>query len=53
MAGLASEKKWVYTKDYLLNRPSLEKLQGEKQYSKKQENTKDKCVESRLPHIHE
>ena len=53
MAGLAKEKKWVYTKDYLLNRPSLKDLQGEKQYSKKQENTKDDSIDSRLPHIHD
>jgi NADH-quinone oxidoreductase subunit I len=39
MAGL-SERKWVYTKEYLLDRPAVKSLVGAKQLSKKEENQK-------------
>ncbi len=52
MAGLAAERKWVYTKDHLLNRPAVLEKVGTKQVSKKDENTKHDMVESSLPHIH-
>ena len=51
MAGLP-EQKWVYTKDYLLNRPENKKRLGDKQISKKDENVKDESVVSSLPNIH-
>ncbi|BBH53711.1 NuoI/complex I 23 kDa subunit family protein [Fluviispira sanaruensis] len=51
MAGLP-EQKWVYTKDYLLNRDEIKKQVGAKQVSKKEENTKDASVLSSLPNIH-
>ncbi|KAB8037812.1 4Fe-4S dicluster domain-containing protein [Silvanigrella paludirubra] len=51
MAGLP-EQKWVYTKDYLLNRPENKKRLGDKQISKKEENVKDESVSSNLPNIH-
>jgi len=51
MAGMP-EQKWVYTKDYLLNRPENKKRLGDKQISRKEENVKDDSVESKLPHIH-
>ena len=51
MAGLA-ERKWVYTKDYLLERPAVKAKVGEKQISKKEENGKHDTVESALPHVH-
>lgn len=51
MAGLA-EQKWVYTKDYLLDRPAVTKKWGEKQISVKDENVKHDSVKSSLPHIH-
>lgn len=51
MAGLA-EQKWVYTKDYLLDRDALKRKVGEKQVSKKDENVKHETVESSLPNIH-
>ncbi|KAB8029901.1 NuoI/complex I 23 kDa subunit family protein [Fluviispira multicolorata] len=51
MAGLP-EQKWVYTKDYLLNRSEIKKQVGAKQVSKKEENTKDASVMSSLPNIH-
>jgi NADH-quinone oxidoreductase subunit I len=51
MAGLP-EQKWVYTKDYLLNRPENKKRLGDKQISKKDENVKDESVISSLPNIH-
>jgi NADH-quinone oxidoreductase subunit I len=40
MAGLP-EQKWVYTKEYLLNRPENKKRLGEKQISRKKENLKE------------
>lgn len=52
MAGLAAENKWVYTKDYLLDRPAVKKTQGAKQISVKDENVKHESVESSLPNIH-
>lgn len=51
MAGLP-EQKWVYTKDYLLNRDAIRKQVGAKQLSRKDENVKDLSVASNLPHIH-
>ncbi|MGY3805240.1 NuoI/complex I 23 kDa subunit family protein [Pigmentibacter ruber] len=51
MAGMP-EQKWVYTKDYLLNRPENKKRLGDKQISRKEENTKDESVKSQLPNIH-
>ncbi|MEN9530565.1 MAG: hypothetical protein RI932_2438 [Pseudomonadota bacterium] len=51
MAGLA-ERKWVYTKDYLLERDAVKRKVGEKQVSKKDENTKHDSVDSSLPNIH-
>ncbi len=51
MAGLA-EQKWVYTKDYLLERDAVKRKVGEKQVSKKDENVKHDTVDSSLPHIH-
>lgn len=51
MAGLA-EQKWVYTKDYLLNRQAVTEKLGDKQISLKDENVKHDSVESALPHIH-
>lgn len=51
MGGLP-EQKWVYTKDYLLNRPENKKRLGDKQTSKKEENVKDESVASHLPNIH-
>ena len=52
MAGLSSDQKWVYTKDYLLNRQVIKDKLGAKQFSRKDENVKDPSVESALPHIH-
>lgn len=52
MAGLAGEQKWVYTKDYLLDRDAVKEQVGGKQRSKKEENVKDDSVQSSLPHIH-
>lgn len=52
MAGLAGEKKWVYTKDYLLDRKAIQQKVGKKQTSRKNENVKDESVESKLPNIH-
>ena len=52
MAGLAGNQKWVYTKDYLLNRDEIKKQVGLKQTSKKDENVKDESVHSSLPNIH-
>ncbi|NBW81821.1 NADH-quinone oxidoreductase subunit I [bacterium] len=51
MAGMA-EQKWVYTKDYLLERDALKRKVGERQVSKKDENTKHDTVQSSLPGIH-
>lgn len=51
MAGM-TEQKWVYTKDYLLNRSAIVEKVGSKQVSRKEENTKDDSVQSSLPHIH-
>lgn len=51
MAGLA-EGKWVYTKDYLLEREAIQKRLGERQISRKEENVKHASVESSLPGIH-
>lgn len=51
MAGLA-ERKWVYTKDYLLERDAVKRKVGEKQTSKKDENVKHDSVDSSLPNIH-
>lgn len=51
MAGLA-EQKWVYTKDYLLQREAVQRKVGEKQVSKKDENVKHDSVESSLPGVH-
>jgi NADH-quinone oxidoreductase subunit I len=51
MAGMA-EQKWVYTKDFLLDRSAVKAKVGEKQVSKKDENVKHDSVESHLPHIH-
>lgn len=53
MAGLAGEQKWVYTKDYLLDRQAVKDQIGIKQRSKKEENMKDDSVQSHLPNIHE
>ncbi|MBX9703995.1 MAG: NADH-quinone oxidoreductase subunit I [Silvanigrellaceae bacterium] len=44
MAGLAGEQKWVYTKDYLLDRRAIKEKVGSKQESKKTENEKDDSV---------
>jgi NADH-quinone oxidoreductase subunit I len=52
MAGLAGDQKWVYTKDYLLNRQAIKEKVGESQHSAKEENVKDGSVKSSLPHIH-
>ncbi len=52
MAGLAGEKKWVYTKDYLLDRAAIHEKVGQNQISKKEENIKDNSVKSHLPNIH-
>ncbi len=52
MAGVAGEQKWVYTKEYLLNREAVQSQVGTAQVSKKEENVKDDSVPSRLPHIH-
>lgn len=52
MAGLAAERKWVYTKDYLLDRPANASKLGPKQTSRKDENVKHDTVESALPHVH-
>lgn len=52
MAGL-TEEKWVYTKDYLLNRPAVKNKVGEKQVSKKLENPKHVSVPSQLENIHD
>ncbi|MEN9825647.1 MAG: hypothetical protein RI953_1392 [Pseudomonadota bacterium] len=51
MAGM-TEQKWVYTKDYLLEREALKRKVGERQVSKKDENTKHETVQSSLPGIH-
>lgn len=51
MAGMP-EQKWVYTKEYLLNREENKKRLGDKQISKKEENVKDESVNSHLPNIH-
>ncbi len=52
MAGVAGEQKWVYTKDYLLDRNAIQSQVGVKQVSKKDENVKDESVPSNLPNIH-
>lgn len=52
MAGIAADRKWVYTKDHLLDRPELKEKVGAAQVSRKDENTKHDSVESSLPHIH-
>jgi NADH-quinone oxidoreductase subunit I len=52
MAGVAGNQKWVYTKDYLLDRDAIKKQVGAKQQSKKPENVKDESVHSSLPGIH-
>jgi NADH-quinone oxidoreductase subunit I len=52
MAGVAGERKWVYTKDYLLDREAIKAQVGPKQRSKKEENVKDESVKSDLPGIH-
>lgn len=52
MAGLAGEQKWVYTKDYLLDRDAVKAQVGVKQVSKKNENFKDSSVKSSLSGIH-
>ncbi len=53
MASLNSkESKWVYTKDYLLDRTAIKNQVGQKQVSHKEENVKDESVISKLPHIH-
>lgn len=52
MAGVAGEQKWVYTKDYLLDRSAIREQVGMKQTSKKEENVKDSSVASNLPNIH-
>jgi len=44
MAGLADERKWVYTKDHLLGRQAIVDLVGENQVSKKDENVKHESV---------
>jgi NADH-quinone oxidoreductase subunit I len=44
MAGLAGEQKWVYTKDYLLDREAVKNQVGTKQVSKKMENIKDLSI---------
>lgn len=41
MAGVTGEKKWIYTKEYLLNREAVKAQVGLKQQSKKDENLKD------------
>ena len=51
MAGM-TEQKWVYTKDYLLDRAAIKEKVGAQQMSRKDENVKDESVESSLPHIH-
>jgi NADH-quinone oxidoreductase subunit I len=51
MAGLA-EAKWVYTKDYLLDRDAIKSRLGAKQVSHKDENIKHESVHSDLPGIH-
>jgi len=40
MAGLPEEKKWVYTKEYLLDRPAIKRQVGDQQVSVKEENAK-------------
>lgn len=40
MAGLIEEKKWVFTKDYLLEREAIIQKVAEKQVSDKEENEK-------------
>lgn len=40
MAGLSGERKWIYTKDYLLNREAIQEQVGPRQISKKEENQK-------------
>ncbi|MES2614331.1 MAG: NADH-quinone oxidoreductase subunit I [Bdellovibrionota bacterium] len=52
MAGMAGEQKWVYTKDYLLDRDAIKAQVGAKQLSRKDENVKDETVKSALPNIH-
>lgn len=51
MAGPA-EAKWVYTKDYLLDRDAIKNRLGTKQISHKDENVKHESVDSSLPGIH-
>lgn len=51
MAGM-TEQKWVYTKDYLLDRPAIKEKVGQKQVSRKDENVKHESVESDLPDVH-
>ena len=51
MAGLA-ERKWVYTKEYLLDRPAVKEKVGTRQVSRKDENVKHDWVESELPDVH-
>ena len=52
MSGVAGEQKWVYTKDYLLDRDAVKTQVGKKQISHKDENIKDESVQSHLPNIH-
>ena len=52
MAGVTGMQKWVYTKDYLLDREAIRTQVGSKQISRKDENVKDPTVQSKLPHIH-
>ena len=40
MAGVADERKWVYTKDYLIGRQAVVDLVGQNQISVKDENEK-------------
>jgi NADH-quinone oxidoreductase subunit I len=51
MAGMA-ERKWVYTKEYLLDRPAVKTKVGAKQLSHKDENVKHDTVETALPAAH-
>lgn len=52
MSGVSGEQKWVYTKDYLLDRDAIKNQVGAKQVSHKDENVKDESVPSQLPNIH-
>lgn len=52
MAGLTEERRWIYTKNELLDRPENARRLGSKQVSLKEENVKHDSVESSLPQIH-